>query len=339
MHSCCLFILRPSFVLLLSLFRACHIASLYPSIFPISVLLSLNSTQTDHSASCWLYCKSFSCLSILTSPKVHNYEQHSRAHGPILQKRNQETESNMSQETDSFLLRNTQWKWTCSQTSKQLTKDSSMRRKGEVRASCKHAPRKAPVVWFGRSKRGRDALGCVVMQAPGNYLQPYREALGYTELSLQKHQAQIKPDKYISVIITKTELYTMLIRDKNPSTAYFSEQLHCSKRFKCPWWQPWGTEWLDWVLMCADLIYTETHIIAVRTSVPEDQAPFSPRWFSTGSSMQNVIFDEGHPCSKPGSGFRWGLTPAQFNKHNTLATLIPRGLKEKLAAVLSLGKL
>lgn len=231
----------------------------------------------------------------------------------------------MSQETDSFFV--------CVQHAVKMNMQSNKqtvpwegRGKSEIPAN---APRKAPVVWFGGRKRRRDALGCVVMQAPGNYLQPYREALGYREPSLQKHQAQIKPDKCISVIITKTELYTMLISDKNPTTAYFSEQLHCSKRFKCPWWQPWGTEWLDRVLMCADLIYTETHIIAARTIVPEAQAPLSPRWFSTRSSMQNVILMRGHPCSEPGSGFCWDLTRAQFNKHNTLATLISQGLKEK----------
>lgn len=46
---------------------------------------------------------------------------------------------------------------------------------GELGESSKHKPRKTPVVLFSRRGRGRDALGCSVMHALSNYLQPYQE--------------------------------------------------------------------------------------------------------------------------------------------------------------------
>lgn len=81
-------------------------------------------------------------------------------------------------------------------------------RTGRVRESCKYKPRKTPVVWFGQSRR-RNALGCSVMQAPSNYLQPYQEEQRLEGDHRATYWARIKPDKYISVMITNTEPYTL----------------------------------------------------------------------------------------------------------------------------------
>lgn len=69
-------------------------------------------------------------------------------------------------------------------------KESTMRREGGVRESSKYKPRKTPVVWFSQSSRRRNALGCSVMHAPSNYLQPYQEELG--EWVISKWHAAFK---------------------------------------------------------------------------------------------------------------------------------------------------
>lgn len=147
-------------------------------------------------------------------------------------------------------------------------RESTTRREGRVRESWKCKPRKTPVVWFSqRGTRRRNALGGSVMQAPSNYLQPYQEELGWREISAASYWAQIKPDKYISVMITNAEPYTTLISDKPQPLLIFQGNHIATAGFKCPWWRPWCMKWLPWVLMCIDLIYTDAHIIAVWMAV------------------------------------------------------------------------